>query len=197
MVSRVKDQFYKKAKIEGYLARSAYKLMQIDKKYKLFKSPKVGTIIEFGISPGSWYQYYSQLLSPQTYVIGVDQKLFKTTIQHGMFLERDILELTPEDLRPRVQGQVRLVLSDALHNVTGNRIQDQARADELRNRISELVLSLLAVGGNVVIKVYETPALEPWVRKFEKHFHQSRLEKPEASRQESAERYFVGMGYHR
>lgn len=196
MVSRVKDQFYKKAKTEGYLARSVYKLMELDQKYKLFTAVKPGTVIEFGISPGSWYQYYSKRLIPQIFVIGVDQKPFKAKIHNGIFLEKDILQLLADDLVPLIRGKVVLVLSDALHNMTGNRIQDQARADELREHISGLAQSLLAPGGHVVMKTYETPALTPWVRKIQKQFKQSRLEKPEASRQESAERYFVGIGYH-
>lgn len=194
-MKRGKDTFYKQAKKEGYVARSAYKLEQLDKKFELFRKKKPGTVIEFGISPGSWYQYYAPKLHPEAIVIGVDQKSFKTQIRHGVFLEKNILDLTPEDVRAYIQGRVFIVLSDALPNLTGNRLQDRAKINTLRDHISTLGLALLSSGGHMVIKTYETPELGAWVKSLKSKFEKSGLEKPPASRVESPEMFFVGLRY--
>jgi 23S rRNA (uridine2552-2'-O)-methyltransferase len=195
MAKRPKDHFYKLAKSEGYVARSAYKLEAIDQKYKIFKKQKIGTLIDFGASPGSWYQYYQQKINPEVTVIALDLKAFKTQVKKGHFLKQDISILNTDDLKPYIQGSVHWILSDALPNMTGNRLQDRAQANALRDHIAKIGLSLLAPGGSVVIKVFETPALQPWFKLMKIKFKNARLEKPEASRKQSPEMFFVGVQY--
>jgi 23S rRNA (uridine2552-2'-O)-methyltransferase len=192
----VRDTFQTKAKQDKFLARSVYKLEQLDAKHQLFASLPAGTLVEFGISPGSWYQYYSRKISDSIFVVGIDMKPLKSSIKYGTWLEADILGLSAEQIKKQCQGTVVCVLSDALPNLTGNRLQDQSRIEALRDHITNLVFDLLRTGGTWVMKTFDCPSHKAWLDRCKRRFSHWGHEKPEASRKESPEVYFVGKGFH-
>ena len=191
----LKDRFSQKAKQDHFLARSVYKLEEIDRKYKLFNKKQKGTLIEFGISPGSWYQFYQKKIHPDVFVVGIDLKPFKSKIINGTWLEADILQLTAEQLRSECKNEVFCVLSDALPNITGNKIRDQANIENLRDHITDLAFTLLRPGGMMVIKTFDCPSHMAWVKRCRARFDVWGREKPAASRKESPELYCVGKGF--
>lgn len=193
MKKGIKDPFSSRAKKERFLARSVYKLRELDQKHGLFHKRWRGTLIDFGVSPGSWYQYYSKRLHSDVFVIGVDQKPFKSMIEKGVAMAADILDLEPKDFQ--TQGDVFCVLSDALPNLTGNRVRDHALIERLRDHICELTWHMLAPGGMVVIKTFDCPSHSEWVATCRRKFEYSKCQKPSASRKESPEHFFVGKGF--
>ncbi len=169
--------------------------MELDEKHRLFAPLKSGTLIEFGISPGSWIQYYQEKIGSSVTIIGIDQKPFKAEMRNGVVLTEDILELTAKGLRQHTRGDIVAVISDALPNLTGNRIRDQVNIANLRNAITELTLELLKEGGLFVMKTFYEPELDGWFKRMRKVFEKFYIEKPKASRKESPEVYIVGLGF--
>ncbi|MBY0413431.1 MAG: RlmE family RNA methyltransferase, partial [Bdellovibrionales bacterium] len=125
---KVKDHFFHKAKKENFLARSVYKLEEIDERFKILK--KDDQVIDFGYHPGSWIQYTSQKIGVNGLVIGADVRDINkklSGVQNVRLFQRDILTIeTMEELG--VSNQFDVVLSDMAPNTTGIQSVDQARS---------------------------------------------------------------------
>lgn len=198
---KVKDHYFNKAKQENYLARSIYKLEEIDKKFKIISSNDY--VMDFGYYPGSWVQYASTRVGPQGLVVGIDIQKVNTKLlnipqvrlyEHSINDDIQIGELLPlEDKKSKFD----VVLSDMAPSTTGIKIVDQENSLQLVRKVFSLLPLFLKTGGNTVIKVFEGADAQIFLReqknlKIFKEFHYLR---PKSTRSISKEFYVIGKGY--
>lgn len=184
-----KDRFFHKAKAEGFLARSAFKLDELQKKYRLMKLGDF--VLDLGASPGAWSQIAVKAVGEQGRVVGLDLKLVNFSAPNAKFYQMDAFQFDPQILEGR---EINCLLSDMAPNTTGIRNVDQARSAQLCEQVTQLAQKYLKTGGHLVMKVFEGPEAERLLKATEKQFQSSKRIKPEAVRKGSFETYFVGLG---
>lgn len=184
-----KDFYHKKAKEEGFLARSAYKLQELQKKFKLMKQGS--RVLDLGCAPGAWVQVALPLVGAGGKVVGVDlEKVAKETIPapNFRFIHGDAFQLKPEDLP---EGPFDVVLSDMAPKTSGIRVRDQALSAALCLHALETAKLHLKPGGALVVKLFEGEDAEKVAREIGKHFTQLKHFRPDSTRAESKEIYLV------
>jgi 23S rRNA (uridine2552-2'-O)-methyltransferase len=183
-----KDRFFHQAKAEGFLARSAYKLDEIQKKFRVLRSGDL--VLDLGAAPGSWSQVACKIVGPQGFVVGLDLKPIELKAANAAFYQMDVFAFDPQILRGR---NVHCLLSDMAPNTTGIRNTDQARSADLAHEIFKLSDTYLSPKGNLVMKLFEGPDSEKLAKELSRRFEQSKRFKPEAVRKGSYETYFIGL----
>lgn len=198
------DKFYKRAKLEGFRARSAYKLLQIIKRYPIFSINNrfPSHIVDLGCSPGSWLEvtireYNSTTLQKdELHILGVD-----LTDIRGM--DSTIIEFFRCDiLKPECENKIKtwsptgfdVLLSDCAPRTSGN-ATDVAIQEGLVERALELALKYLRPHGNIVIKVFQSGESQQFIQKNKSKFRILKYSKPEASTSASREIFLVGIDY--
>ena len=181
-----KDHYFKKAKSQGYLARSIYKLLEINKKYNLIS--KNSRVLDLGTSPGSWVQACLKLGVKE--VIGVDISEAKITNPSFVFLKENISKLNTNNLK-----KFDVVLSDLAPSTSGNKELDSDRSIELSNKAFKIAKKVLKPNGNLLVKVFQGEAFENLLKKIKKHFKFCKSYKPKSSRKNSKEIYIVAKNY--
>lgn len=188
MVYTPKDRFFHKAKAEGFLARSAYKLDEIQKKFKLIR---VGDLVlDLGAAPGAWSQVAGKVVGTRGHVVGLDLKVIELKLTNATFYQMDVFDFNAEILKGR---RVNCLLSDMAANTTGIRNVDQARSSELCAEVLKLAETHLGSKGHLVMKLFEGPDSEKLAKELARFFAQSKRLKPEAVRKGSFETYFIGL----
>lgn len=189
------DHYYKKAKSEGYAARSIYKLDEIDREYRILKKGDV--VVDLGCAPGSWMQYVEQKVLPGGRAFGIDLLPVKVAFgAHVRTLQGDAFEVTLEDLTDAKEGvlpAVDVVLSDMAPNTTGIRAVDQARSMALCERALEVAERLLRPGGRFVVKVLEGGEMKPFVTSCQAVFSVVKIKRPKSTRDGSTETFVIGL----
>ncbi|MDG5777477.1 23S rRNA (uridine(2552)-2'-O)-methyltransferase [Haloarculaceae archaeon H-GB2-1] len=189
-----KDHYYNKAKQEGYRARSAYKLKQLDQTAGLLSEGK--TVVDLGAAPGGWLQVAAEEVGEEGTVIGVDRQRIDDldgveTIRGDMTEES-----TKDEIRDRVGDDgVDTVLSDMAPNMTGEYELDHARSVYLARQAFEVATDVLTAGGDLAVKVFDGQDLETLEEDIDEEFEYVRRVSPKASRDESSEIYLVGKGF--
>ena len=190
----VKDRFYTKAKQEGFRARSAYKLQEIQQKYRAIK--RGDKVLDLGCAPGSWLQVISGLVGDHGLVTGVDLL--------------PILPLAPKNISARV-ADIRIVscaellaglsiptfdviTCDIAPNLSGMREVDNANIAELFTAVRTIVKDALKKGGTFIFKSFFGEDFKPTVKELETLFARVSIYKPAASRGVSSEVYLVCQG---
>ena len=185
-----RDEYYNRAKQEGYRSRAAYKLKQLDRTANLIADSD--TVVDLGAAPGGWLQVATELAGTGS-VVGVDRQRIDpvdgTETVRGDMTE----ESTREEVIDRV-GEADVVVSDMAPNMTGEYDLDHARSVHLARTALETALELLAPGGDFVAKVFEGPDTDDLRSEVEAEFEYARTIHPEASRDASSELYIVGKG---
>ncbi|PSQ42541.1 23S rRNA (uridine(2552)-2'-O)-methyltransferase [Halobacteriales archaeon SW_7_68_16] len=190
-----RDDYYNRAKQEGYRARSAYKLKQLDDTAGVL--PDDGTVVDLGAAPGGWLQVAAERVGPGGTVIGVDRQRIDPvdaaatveTIRGDMTDGETIAAITD-----RADG-VDAVCSDLAPNMTGEYSVDHARSIHLARQAFSVAEATLAAGGDFVAKVFDGPDLDDFEADIEASFEYVRRTVPEASRDSSSELYLIGKGY--
>lgn len=192
MQEHVNDEFVKRAQRDGYRARAAYKLMEIDDKDHLIK-PGI-TIVDLGATPGSWSQVAIQRLQGKGRVIALDllemQPIAGVDFIQGDFREEAILNQLEEMLNGRA---VDLVIADMAPNMSGISLVDQANAAYLTELALEFSLKWLKPGGHFLVKVFIGTGFDEIVRNMRTGFEKVATRKPKASRDRSSEVYLLGL----
>jgi 23S rRNA (uridine2552-2'-O)-methyltransferase len=192
MQEHVSDEFVKKAQREGYRARAAYKLMEIDDKDNLIRPGM--TIVDLGAAPGSWSQVAVQRLKGSGHVIALDllemQPLAGVEFIQGDFREDAVLRQLEDALNGR---QVDLVISDMAPNISGISDVDQARAAYLTELALDFSMKWLKPGGHFLVKVFAGSGFDEIVNSMRSHFEKVVTRKPKASRDRSSEVYLLGL----
>ena len=193
MHEHVNDEFVKRAQKEGYRARAAYKLIEIDDKDKLIKPGM--TIVDLGATPGSWSQVAIQRLKGQGRIIALDL-LEMEPIKGVEFIQGDFREeAVLRQLESSLQGkQVDLVIADMAPNMSGITIVDQAGAAYLTELALEFSRDWLKPSGNFLVKVFIGAGFDEILASMRGLFDKVVTRKPKASRGRSNEVYLLGLG---
>ena len=189
----VKDPFVIQAQKDGYRSRAAYKLIEIDKKYKIIKSGI--TAVDLGAAPGGWSQVLSKKIGLNGKVVGIDL-LEVPPIQgidfiQGDFMQEDILNEMVDKLENK---PVDLVISDMAPNLTGMKAVDQPAMIYLAELAVDLVQQVMTDDGIFIAKLFQGEGFDEFVRNTRTVFNVVSLKKPDASRAKSREVYLVAKG---
>jgi 23S rRNA (uridine2552-2'-O)-methyltransferase len=186
------DQYFKKAKEEGYLARSAYKLKEINERKRLFGAGS--RVLDLGCAPGAWCQVALEIVGPGGVVVGIDLKEVRERLGPNVhILQGDIYRTPPETLKGESGLPFDAILSDMAPDTSGH--GDHFLSVRLCRRVLELVPTLLKPGGNIVMKVFEGEEYPTLLRETHSLFATVKGFKPKASRDVSREMYLIGEGY--
>ncbi|HEY2903388.1 MAG TPA: RlmE family RNA methyltransferase [Polyangia bacterium] len=186
------DVFFKKAREEGFAARSVYKLEEIDRKLKLLRPG--ARVLDLGCRPGSWLQYAVRVVGRHGTVVGIDRDPLSTPIAGARVIEGDIFKVTDAELLGDTAA-FDVVLSDMAPDTIGIRATDQARSAALFEEALGRAERLLAPGGGFVGKIFQGPDLAAIRKRMSARFSTVRIVKPESSRAQSIEIYLAGNGY--
>jgi 23S rRNA (uridine2552-2'-O)-methyltransferase len=186
-----KDHYYRQAKKQGYRARSAFKLKQIIRKYKLLKG--VNVVVELCSSPGGWTQVLLEK-DHSLEIIAVDINPMRS-LPGVKFVRGDITEeATLEKIQQLTRGTADLILSDCSPNVSGHWDIDVARQLDLAESTLDIGHKLLGENGKVLTKVFQGRGFREFMTATKKSFNSVKLVKPDASRKTSAEIYLLAVG---
>lgn len=193
MQEHLNDEFVKRAQKEGYRARAAYKLMEIDDKDKLIKPGM--TIVDLGSTPGSWSQVVVQRLKGKGRIIALDildmHPIAGVEFIQGDFREASVLKLLEEKIG---NAPVDLVIADMAPNISGVKDVDQAGAAYLTELALDFSQQWLKPNGNFLVKVFIGSGFDDIVKTMRSQFDKVVTRKPKASRDRSSEVYLLGLG---
>ncbi len=190
----VSDPFVKQAQKEGYRARSAYKLLELDGKDRLFRPGM--RVLDLGSAPGGWSQVASRLVGDRGQVIATDilpmDALRGVEFVQGDFREQPVMDQILE----RLGGEpVDVVLSDMSPNISGISSADQAASIYLLELALDMTRHVLKPGGTFVGKLFQGVGSDDYLKELRKLFAKVIIRKPSASRSRSREVYFVAKGF--
>lgn len=188
------DSFYTRARQQGFVARSVFKLEEIDRRYGLFR--KGARVLDLGCRPGSWLQYAAKLAGEHGQLVGVDRTPLDFTMPNCRVLVGDVFEIEP----PELLGPLRAfdaVLSDMAPDTSGVRFVDQARSEALFERALFIAEQTLAPDGHFVGKLFQGSEFQKLIGRARQGFSTVRVVKPAGSRKESIEQYVVALGWKR
>ncbi|HWA23585.1 MAG TPA: RlmE family RNA methyltransferase [Caulobacterales bacterium] len=187
----INDPYVQRAQAEGWRARAAFKLIELDEKFGLFKRGM--KVIDLGAAPGGWSQVV--LKHGASRVVGVD--LLRVDAMAGaIFIEGDLTEeAVGDELMNLLGGKADLVLSDMAANTTGHARTDQIKTGALADAAADFALAHLAPGGAFVTKAFQGGLDASLLTRLKASFTQVRHAKPPASRAESSEIYLVAQGF--
>lgn len=193
---KVKDHYFKKAKKDNYLARSIYKLEEIDFKYNVISEGN--TVMDFGYHPGSWTQYISQKVGDEGLVVGIDIKEVNRKLdllKNVKVYQKDIFDV--EKLSDvGIENKFDVVVSDMAPNTSGIKSLDQTRSLSLVEMVFSLLDFYLEEGGNFIIKVFDSHDAQMFLKEQKKLFDEFKFLKPKSTRSVSKEFFVIGKGYH-
>lgn len=193
MTYNPKDRFFLKAKKENFLARSIYKLEEIDKKVGLFRTRD--KVLDLGASPGSWTQYASKIVGDSGLVVAIDLQAISAKGKNIHVIEIDLRDLKLEDEFSKLGiHQFDSVISDMAPKTTGIKSVDQARSAELCDLALATADRWLKPKGHFVVKFFHSDGFQKLHSEMKKKFARVEVVKPESTRRESKEIFLVGVG---
>jgi len=190
-----RDTYYKKAKQEGYRSRAAYKLIELQQRFRIIQ--RGDRVVDLGAAPGGWLQVAAKLAGPSGKVLGVDLEAIEPLGSKNVLLfQGDIaLAATQERVKQLLGGPADSVISDLAPKLSGIRDADIARALELNLTALKVACELLRPGGSFLVKSFVGPELETFFAELRKFFRSVQRTRPEATRRQSSEMYFVAKGF--
>ena len=199
--AHLNDPYVQAAQKDGYRARAAYKLKEIDETFKLIKPGQV--VVDLGCTPGAWSQYLRRRMSPSGAaagelngtIIALDllpmESIEGVHYIQGDFREESVLTQLKEVVQDR---QVDVVVSDMAPNLSGNSTTDGARIEHLIELAVDFAINHLKPEGALVAKVFHGPGYDDLIKLFRQHFKLVKPLKPKSSRDKSSETFLVGVG---
>lgn len=193
MAFNPRDHYFKKAKKENFVARSIYKLDEIDKKFRLIKAGD--RVLDLGASPGSWSQYASAKVGAKGRVLGVDLSPVTVELPNAEFLQGNALEMDwPSILEERgLADGFQIVMSDMAPKTTGIRMTDQARSTELCMWALDIALERLRPHGHFICKLFHSDDFQLLKKRIVENFAKFEAVKPHSTRSQSKEIFLVGI----
>tara|TARA_B100001057_G_scaffold251921_1_gene252161 strand:- start:5111 stop:5722 length:612 start_codon:yes stop_codon:yes gene_type:complete len=183
-----RDIYVRQSKIDGYRARSVYKLIEIDEKFKIFKNVK--SVIDIGAAPGSWSQYASKILKNGK-VISIDLKDMEP-IDHSIQIKGDFSEEdTQNKIRNYLNEKVDVIISDMAVNTTGIKSIDSIQTGELCKEALIFSQKIISDKGFFVSKIFVGKTFNEIVALGKKIFKEVKVFKPKSSRKESKESFII------
>lgn len=189
------DPHAKKARAEGYAARSVYKLQEIDRRHSVLRAGS--RVLDLGAAPGSWSQWVAPRLGPKGVLVAVDWQPIDVVIPGAFILQADAFALDDAAFSEQIGGRAPpfdVVLSDMAPSTTGVPLADHVASIELCDRALELARRWLRPGGNFVVKVFQGEDEPAFRKRMKERFDRLQTIKPEATRARSVEVFLVGLG---
>ena len=186
IIKQHRDQFFKKSKVLGYRSRSAFKLLELNKKFKFIS--KKTSLIDIGSSPGGWSQVASEIIKNGK-IIAIDKKSMEK-INNVKFYQGDFFEPKIKDrLLNLLPEKVDVVISDMAADTTGNKSLDSIRTNLLCEEVIDFSVKIIKPNGKVISKLFMGEDFLKIKKIAEKKFKKVNFFKPESSRDESKETY--------
>ena len=182
------DQFVKKAKQLGYINRAAFKLEEIEQKYKIIEHSR--EILELGSSPGGWTQVILNYNS-KTNITCFDLLDMKMNNQRIAFYREDFLKYNFTNLKNKFD----LVISDVAPNTTGHQSTDHLRISQLIYEVIDRLEIILKKQGSFIFKIWKGEEEKEIIKMLKKIFDKVEYFKPKSSRQESSEIFIISRGF--
>jgi len=183
-----RDTYVRQSKVDGYRARSAYKLIEIDEKFKIFKGGL--TVIDIGAAPGSWSQYANKV-SKNGKLISIDLKKMEP-IGSSLQIQGDFTEEgVQEEIKKNTKSKVDVVMSDMAVNTTGIKNIDSIQTGELCKEAMVFAKDLLNENGYFISKIFMGGTFNEIVAEGKKYFKEVKVFKPKSSRKDSKESFII------
>ncbi|MBT3777477.1 MAG: RlmE family RNA methyltransferase [Pelagibacteraceae bacterium] len=183
-----RDHFVKKAKKKGYLSRAAFKLVEIENKYKVIEKSKY--VLEFGASPGGWSQVVLEV-NPRIKITALDVLDFKLNHPNVFFHKEDYLNFNYDKLKKNFD----LILSDIAPNTTGHQSTDHLRISNMIFDIIKILDKILAKNGVFICKIWKGSEEKELIKTLKSKFNTVSYFKPESSRKDSSEIFIVAINF--
>ncbi|MGH7875079.1 MAG: RlmE family RNA methyltransferase [Candidatus Binatia bacterium] len=195
MAYNPRDRYFKKAKLEGYRSRAAYKLIELQQRFRLIRPGDA--VVDLGAAPGGWLQVAAKAIGSRGKVIGVDLQTIQSLNQRNIILlQGDITDqVVHGKIKELIGGPTDSILSDLAPKLSGIRDADMARCFELNQTALQVAIELLRPGGSLLIKSFISTDLQAFTTTLKRYFSEVQRTKPEATRQGSSEFYFYAKGF--
>jgi len=189
------DRYFKKAKQEGYRSRAAYKLLELQQRYRILRPGD--SIIDLDTAPNGWLQIAAKIVGQKGKVVGVDLQAIEPLHQNNVALICG--DITDSEIQRRIKqlldGPADCVISDMAPKLSGIRDADMARCLELNRTALSVAVHWLRRGGVLLIKSFVSDDLPAFTAELKEHFAAVQRTKPDATRQGSSEFYFIAKGF--
>ena len=183
-----RDIYVRQSKVDGYRARSAYKLIEINEKFKIFQNEI--SVLDIGAAPGSWSQYVSKVVKNGT-LISIDLKKMEN-IQNSIQIEGDFTDFkTQSKIKKYFKDEINVVLSDMAVNTTGIKNLDAIQTGELCKEAMIFAKDFLSKKGIFVSKIFMGSSFNEIVALGKKIFKEVKIFKPKSSRKDSKESFII------
>ncbi len=183
-----RDIYVRQSKVDGYRARSAYKLIEIDEKFKIFKGGL--SVIDIGAAPGSWSQYSSKVIKNGK-LISIDLKKMEP-IGNSLQIQGDFTESDVQDeIKNNLNTKVDVVLSDMAVNTTGIKNIDSIQTGELCKEAMLFAKDMIKENGYFISKIFMGGTFNEIVAEGKKYFKEVKVFKPKSSRKVSKESFII------
>ena len=188
VIKQRRDTYVKQSKIDGYRARSAYKLKEIDEKFKIFKGGMY--VVDIGAAPGSWSQYANKV-AKNGKLISIDLKKMEP-IGSSLQIQGDFTEESVQgEIKKNTTSKVDVVMSDMAVNTTGIKNIDSIQTGELCKEAMVFAKDLLNENGYFISKIFMGGTFNEIVAEGKKYFKEVKVFKPKSSRKDSKESFII------
>ena len=193
LTRQLNDPYVTKAKLDGYRSRAAYKIVEINEKYKIFQ--KGFKVIDLGAAPGGWSQVAAGEVGPKGKIVAIDLLLFDP-IEGVEIAQMDFYEPeTATRLIEMMGDKADVVMSDMAANTTGHTPTDHLRIMDLCERSFEFATNVLNPGGSFIAKILRGGTEHELLAKIKRKFSKIHHFKPKSSRADSKEIYLIALGF--
>ena len=183
-----RDIYVRQSKVDGFRARSAYKLIEINEKFKIFKGGL--TVIDIGAAPGSWSQFVEKI-SKNGKLISIDLKKMEP-IGNSLQIQGDFTEESvQQEIKKNTDSKVDVVMSDMAVNTTGIKNIDSIQTGELCKEAMIFAKDLLSENGYFISKIFMGGTFNEIVAEGKKYFKEVKVFKPKSSRKDSKESFII------
>jgi 23S rRNA (uridine2552-2'-O)-methyltransferase len=192
---RKNEEYYKLAKKQDYRSRSSFKLLQLNRKFKIIR--KGDSVIDLGAAPGGWSQVSLEAVGEEGLVIGVDLNKIRSFPDanfwevRGDFTHEDVIQ----EIERILQGKAQVILSDASPQLSGIKDLDKLRSIDLAWSVLKMSKKILKKNGKLIMKVFQGEGFPELIRDMKKYFRVVKTTKPPSSKKGSAEMYIVARGF--
>ena len=192
LIDARKDHYRKLAHEEGYRSRSAYKLIELNKSYRILGPGHF--VLDLGCAPGGWIQVASKIVGNKGKVMGIDTS-FVEEIPGVYMLKANISDNIIEEIFSFFDKKINAVISDLSPQVTGNWSVDHSIQISLNYDAAKIMEQVLAKKGNAIFKIFDGEYSNEFYEYLKKKFLKIKLTKPKSSRKPSSELYCICLGY--
>lgn len=186
------ETYYRRAKKEGYRSRAAFKLLQINKKFRIFKSGQA--VVDLGAAPGGWSQAAVEQVGPSGKVVGIDLDTIKP-LDGAEFIKGDMTAVQTMEELMGLLDRADVIISDMSPNISGQYSIDQAKSVYLATSALEVAEKILKAGGHFIVKVFQGEDFPEFITKLKDRFDFVKVFSPPASRSQSSEVYVICKNY--